>query len=127
MEFIHCYTIASHKGCMTVQYSYYVIIPATVISMSAHIDVVSRTEGTFRVQCTSRGGGTVNMSVTGSDGYNSSLTAIEDSGENSVLRRSLVGTTNIISNRSDGDTYNCTASNTVSTVMDSVKLRGIYN
>ena len=45
------------------------------------------------------------MSVTGPGGYNSSLAAIEDSDEDSVLRRSFVGTTDIISNRSDGDTY----------------------
>ena len=94
--------------------------------MTAHIDVVSQTEGTFKVGCTSRGGGVLNMSVTGSGGFNTSLKEIRQA--NFTRKKgngSYIGTTDVILKKSNGELYNCTASNRVSIVMDSIELKGL--
>ena len=77
------------------------------------------------MQCISSGGRALNMSVTGSGGFKSVLSNISEVDMAQGLGNdSFVGTTDIISERSDGHLYQCTARNGVSTIMDSVELRG---
>ena len=66
------------------------------------------------------------MSVTGSGGFNTSLKEIRQA--NSTRRKgngSFLGTTDVILKKSNGELYNCTASNGVSLVMDSIELKGL--
>ena len=78
------------------------------------------------MRCTSSGGRALSMSVTGPDDFNSDLDNIQAVG---TARRmgsdSFSDTTDVLSGGSDRDSYQCTASNGVSTdPTDSVELRG---
>ena len=102
------------------------MISSSVSSVSASIEVVSGRERTFKVQCTSSGGRALNMSVTGPAGFNSDLDNIQAVGTPQRMGNdSFSGNTDTIPGGSDGQSYQCTASNGVSTdPTGSVELRG---
>ena len=94
--------------------------------MTASIIVVSATDVTFRVQCTSTGGIALSMNVTGPDGSNIDLTnniqpvgTLEYTGNDSYTAT----TSDIITGGNDGDIYECTVTSSTSET-DSVMLRG---
>ena len=94
--------------------------------MAASIDVESGRLGTFRVRCTSSGGRALSMSVTRPGGFSEDLDNIEAVGTPQRMGSdSLSDSTVIISGGSDGQVYECTASNGVSSdPTGSVELRG---
>ena len=91
----------------------------------ASIVVVSAREGTFKVQCRSSGRA-LRMSVVGPDNYYADLRgSIEPVGSpqwrgNDTYKAS----TAVISGGRNGDVYQCTASNDVSSRIHSVELKG---
>ena len=93
--------------------------------MTASIIVVSATDVTFRVQCTSTGGIALSMSVTGHDGYSSDLTNnIQPMGTPVYIGDDIyTATTSDITGGNDGDMYECTVTGLTSET-DSVVLRG---
>ena len=96
--------------------------------MTASIDVESGRLGTFRVRCTSSGGRALSMSVTGPGGFSEDLDNIEAVGTPQRMGSdSFSNSTVIISGGSDGQVYECTASNGVSSdPTGSVELRGNF-
>ena len=90
--------------------------------------VVDRREKTFRVQCTSTGGRALNMTVTGPDGFNSDLNNIQVVGEPQRMGYDeFSAATDVISGGRNGNIYQCTASNGVSSdPTNNVELRGAY-
>ena len=99
-----------------------------VQSVSATIDVVSRRDGTFKVQCISRGGRALSMNVTGPANFTLFvLDKIEAVGTPQRTGNDSFYTTTdvIISRKEDMDSYWCTASNGLPTTpCNSVMLRG---
>ena len=94
--------------------------------MTASIDVVSATDGRFRVRCTSTGGIALSMSVTGPNIDNIDLTDnIQPVGtpEYTGSDRYTATTSDIITGGNDGDMYVCTVTGLTSET-DSVELRG---
>ena len=94
--------------------------------MEVTIDVVSAREGTFTVTCTSSGGTVLSSSLTGPGGLNLELQPV---GTPQYRRQDMYSvTTGTLNGGSDGDTYNCTASNGVPLsdpiASDSETLRG---
>ena len=98
----------------------------TVNSTLATVVVVDRREKTFKVQCNSTGGRALNMSVTGSDGFKSVLNNIQAVGDpQRTGDDEFSASTDVISGRRDGETYQCRASNGIlSDSIKSVELRG---
>ena len=96
--------------------------------MTASIDVESATEGTFRVRCTSFGGRALSMSVTGPGGFSEDLDNMQAVGTPQRMGNdSFSDSTVIISGGSDGQVYECTASNGVSSdPTGSVELKGLH-
>ena len=89
------------------------------------IQVLSRRQGTFRVTCTATGGTVLTSSFSGPGGVNLVLQpegAVGRTGQNTYSVAS--GT---ISGRSNGDTYQCTATDPLSSPAssDSAVLAGI--
>ena len=113
--------------CISLANHYNYSLPHAVSSVTASIDVASGRR-TFRVRCTSSGGKAVSMSVTGPGGFSEDLDNILAVG--TPQRRgndSFSDSTDIIklSGESDGQVYECTASNGVSSdPTASVELRG---
>ena len=94
--------------------------------MTASIIVVSATDVTFRVQCTSTGGIALSMNVTGPDGYSSDLTNnIQPMGTLEYTGNDIytATTSDIITGGNDGDMYECTVTSSTSET-GSVVLRG---
>ena len=93
--------------------------------MTASIIVVSATDVTFRVQCTSTGGIALSMSVTGPDGYSSDLTNnIQPVGTPEYIGDDIyTATTSDITGGNDGDMYQCTVTGLTSET-GNVVLRG---
>ena len=96
------------------------------VSVDVSIDVVSEREGTFTVTCTSSGGTVLSSSLTGPGGLDLELQSVgtpQYRGQDTYR-----ATTGALNGASDGDTYNCTASNGVPlsdpTASDSETLRG---
>ena len=82
--------------------------------MTASIDMESGNDGTFRVRCTSSSGRALSMSVTGPGGFSEHLDNIQAVGTPQRMGNdSFFATTDIISGGSDGQVYECTASNGV--------------
>ena len=107
----------------------YCVMSLSVMSVSASIEVVSGRDGEFKVKCTSTGGRALRMVVTGPGDFSSDLTDIQAVG--SVQRvgndRFSATTRTTISGRSNGDIYQCVATNGVSLLLNSidhVMLRG---
>ena len=102
------------------------MISPPVSSVTASIDVVSGRERMFRVRCTSSGGRALSMSVTGPGGFSEDLDNIQAVGTPQGMGDdSFTDTTDVISGGSDGQSYECTASNGVSSdPTDRVELRG---
>ena len=92
--------------------------------METVVEVVS--EDQFRVHCTSTGGRVLNMSITGPHGVVSPLSDIQAVGTQTWMGNdSYSGVTDTIPGADDGDTYNCTASNGVSSLAnESIEIRG---
>ena len=93
--------------------------------MTASIDVVSATDVTFRVQCTSTGGIALSMSVTDPDDSNPDLDNIQpmDTLEYIGDDEYTATTSDVITGGNDGDMYQCTVTGLTSET-DSVVLRG---
>ena len=93
--------------------------------MTASIIVVSATDVTFNVQCTSTGGIALSMSVTGPDGSNPDLDNIQPVGTPEYIGDDIytATTSDIITGGNDGDMYVCTVTGLTSET-DSVVLRG---
>jgi len=75
------------------------------------IDVVSAREGTFTVTCTSSGGTVLSSSLTGPGDLDLELQPVGTPQYRGQDTYSV--TTGTLNGGSDGDTYNCTASNGV--------------
>ena len=94
--------------------------------MTASIIVVSATDVTFRVQCTSTGGIALSMSVTGPNIDNIDLTNnIQPMGTPVYIGDDeyTATTSDVITGGNDGDIYECTVTGLTSET-DSVVLRG---
>ena len=94
--------------------------------MDVTINVVSSRQGQFTVTCTASGGTVVSSSLTGPgvvDLELQPLGSIERTGENTYSV-----TSGILSGRSDGDSYQCTAAANLSPpyLSDSAVLRGMH-
>ena len=103
------------------------VLSPPVSSVTASIDVVSGRLGTFRVRCTSSGGRALNMSVTGPGGFSEDLDNIQAVGTTQRMGSDrFSGSIDIIPpGGSDGQVYQCTASNGVPPdPTDTVELRG---
>ena len=101
------------------------MISPPVSSVTASIDVVSGRRA-FRVRCTSSGGRALSMSVTGPGGFSEDLDNIQavDTPQR-MGSDSFSDSTDIITGGSDGQVYECTASNGLSPdPTGSVELRG---
>ena len=67
------------------------------------------------------------MSVTRPGGFISNVINIEEVKPSQRMGNdSFVGSTNTISEKGDGDLYKCSASNNLSTLTESVTLKGYY-
>ena len=88
--------------------------------------LVDRREKKLRVKCTSTGGKALNMTVTGPVGFNAHLNHIEAVGDaKRIGDDKFAASTGVISKGEDGDIYQCTASNGVSSNSNSsMELRG---
>ena len=97
-----------------------------VSSVDVRIDVISARDGTYTVTCTTTGGTVLSGSLTGPAGLNIPLQPVGT--VNRTGQDSYSATTNNRSGGSDGDTYQCTASNGVSSpdASGSEVLRGSY-
>ena len=98
--------------------------------MVSSIEVVSRREGTFRVQCNSTGGRTLSMSVTGPSATYYNLTDnIQTVGDPQRMGDDqFSASTSVISGGMNGDMYQCQASNGVSTdPTNDTELKGDYH
>ena len=97
----------------------------TVSAVAVTINVVSSRQGTFTVTCTASGGTVVLSSLTGPGGVDLELQPMGDIGRTGHNTYSI--TSGILSGRSNGDTYQCTAEDEVSSPhpSDSAMLRGI--
>ena len=87
-----------------------------VKSVVANIIVVSVSESSFRVQCTSTGGRALSMFVTGPQGINYTLTdSIQAVGNLQAMGDDeFTALTSVLSGGMNGDIYQCRASNGVS-------------
>ena len=103
-----------------------IILSPPVSSVTASIVVESGRLGTFRVRCTSSGGRALSMSVTRSGGFSEDLDNIQAMGTPQRMGSdSFSDSTVIIPGGSDGQEYECTASNGLpSDPTGSVELRG---
>ena len=90
-----------------------------VILLEAVVDVV-----TEEIHCTSTGGRVLNMSITGPHGVVSALSNIQAVGTQKWMGNDSYSASGTVAGANDGDTYNCTASNGVSSATDSVEIRG---
>ena len=98
----------------------------TVQSVLASVQVVEQRNRLFKVLCNSTGGRALNMTVTGPDGFNSDLNNIQPVGDpQRIGDDEFSASTDVTSGGRDGDIYQCTATNGVSSdPTDSVELRG---
>jgi hypothetical protein len=95
-----------------------------ILSVETVIEVV--TEDQFRVHCISTGGRVLNMSVTEPHGVVSPLSNIQPVGTRRWMGNdSYSGVTGTLEGADDGDAYNCTASNGVSSATDSIVIGAV--
>ena len=87
--------------------------------MKAVVDVV-----TEEIHCTSTGGRVLDMSITGPHGVVSALSNIQAVGTQRWMGNDSYSASGTVAGANDEDTYNCTASNGVSSATDSVEIRG---
>ena len=92
--------------------------------MDVAINVMSSRQGTFTVTCTASGGTVVSSSLTGPGGVALELQPVGSIGRTGQNTYSVAS--GILSGRSNGDTYQCTAADEVSSPHpnDSTVLRG---
>ena len=88
--------------------------------MEAVVDVP-----TEKVHCISSGGRVLNMSITGPHGVVSTLSNIQAVGTQRWMGNDSYTASGSIAGADDGDTFNCTASNGVSSFNDSIEIRGL--
>ena len=113
--------ISHYKVCCPSKFFYALLQMYAVSSVSVFIEVVSRREGTFRVTCTATGGILSNSSLTG-PGLRRSLELEAEGSIGRTGQNTYSVTSEILSERSNGDTYTCTAPNDTS--FDSTVLAG---
>ena len=100
----------------------FVILLKPVTSVNVTYEVISGRMKSFRVRCTSTGGRVLNMYVTGPD-FNSELSNIQAVGTLKRMGNDIyTATTATIKGSGYPQTYNCTASNGASYLIDSVEL-----
>ena len=110
------YLFTEHcRGCREVLASFQTVLANVVftslVSVEVSIDVESAREGTFTVTCTSSGGTVLSSSLTGPGGLDLEL---QPEGTPQYMGQDTYrATTGTLTGGSDGDTYNCTASNGV--------------
>ena len=99
---------------------------SVVSSVDVIINVESSRQGTFTVNCTASGGTVVSSSLTRSGGMDLKLQPVGDNGRTGQNTYSV--TSDILSGRSNGDTYQCTAAADLSppSLSDSAVLRGMH-
>ena len=97
----------------------------TVSSVDVTINMVSSRQGTFTVTCTASGGTVVSSSLTGPGGVDLELQPMGDIGRTGQNTYSV--TSGTLSGRRNGDTYQCTVADEVSSPhpSDSTVLRGV--
>ena len=88
--------------------------------MEAVVDTASE-----ELHCISTGGRVLNMSITGPHGVVSALSNIQAVGTQRWMGNDSYSASGSIAGADDGDTYNCTASNGVSSATSNIKLRGL--
>ena len=100
---------------------------SVVSSVDVTFNVESSRQGTFTVTCTASGGTVVSSSLTGPGLVTLALQPVESIGRTGQNIYSV--TSGILSGRSNGDTYQCTAAANLSSssLGDSTVLRGMYN
>ena len=100
----------------------------TVSSVDVTINVMSSRLGIFTVTCTASGGTVVSSSLTGPGGVDLELQPLGSIGRTGQNTYSVNVT---LSGRSNGDTYQCTATDNLSspdaTDSDNTVLRGMHN
>ena len=92
--------------------------------MKAVIEVA--TEDQFRVHCTSTGGRVLNMSITGPHGVVYPLSNIQPVGTQRWMGNDSYSASATLQGADDGDIYDCSASNGVSSVTDRIEIGGSY-
>ena len=97
-----------------------------VTSVTATIEAVATEKRSFRVRCTSTGGRALRMSVNGPRSFlKTGLSNIQAVGTPMRMGNdSYTATTKTLNGGNSGQFYNCTASNGVSSLTDSVELTG---
>ena len=90
------------------------------------IEVVSRREGTFTVTCTATGGTLSTSSLTGPGLGGGGLQLQAEGSIGRTGQNNYSVTSDTLSGQSNGDTYNCTAMNDVSSPENNTVLAG-YN
>ena len=88
--------------------------------MEAVVDIASE-----ELHCISTGGRVLNMSITGPHGVVSALSNIQAVGTQRWMGNDSYSASGSIAGADDEDTYNCTASNGVSSFNDSIEIRGL--
>ena len=91
------------------------------MSVEAVVDTASE-----ELHCISTGGRVLNMSITGPHGVVSALSYIQAVGTQRWMGNDSYSASGSIAGADDGDAYNCTASNGVSSATSSIKLRGSF-
>ena len=94
-----------------------------VLSVQAVVEVVV-SKKVFRLHCISTGGRVLNTSITGPHGVVSALSNIQAVGTQRWMGNDSYSASGSIAGADDGDTYNCTASNEVSSFNVSIEIRG---
>ena len=95
--------------------------------MSSIIQVFDSRNGTFNIICTATGGRPTTMSVTGPSGDVEDIMDIVQEGRVVGVGNDSFPTTSFVQGGINGDSYNCTASNGVSSSSSSsLVLKGVH-
>ena len=119
MQLMDDISVNCNAGPITKYHSHY------IVNVDVVIEVLSARMGTFSVTCTARGGAVLISSLTGPGGVYHELEPVGTPQMRGDDAYSI--TTRTLSGGNDGDTYQCIATNGVSTPdpSDSETLRGI--
>ena len=96
-----------------------------VLSLSATIQVLNERNGTFKVIYTSYGGKPLSMSITGPSGVEQDVMNIIEVGTADGTGNDIFSAEIQHNGGSDGDRYNCNASNVVSSLSQTSTLKGL--
>ena len=96
-----------------------------VVSVVGSIEVLGGDSGVYKVSCTSTGGRPLTMSVTGPSGVVEDMMNIVVEGDMEGMGNDTFSANFIRQTGSHGDLFVCMASNVVSNVSHSFKLKGL--